>query len=268
MNDATSPLIVLTVTDTARHADQDLATRKNARYEEAVTRHGGRPLLLDGTATDEERAAAFEAMDGLLLTGGTDIDPAHYGRPNEASVDIEPERDALEAAAWAAAGDRGVPVFGICRGFQAINVFAGGTLIQDVADHAGPGWSTGPAKMHPIRIEPGTRLAEALATEADDLSADVPVNTYHHQGVGRDDLAPGLVATAWAAGTDGDLVEAVELPGERFVVGVQCHPERTEFSPTGMERLWASFVRAASATAIAHRVILDTSRDVPLHAGD
>ena len=75
------------------------------------------------------------------------------------------------------------------------------------------------------------------------------VNTYHHQGVGPDDLAPGLVATAWAAGADGDLVEAIELPGDRFVVGVQCHPERTEFSPDGLERLWSAFVSAAGRAA-------------------
>jgi putative glutamine amidotransferase len=253
VNDVSSPLIVLTVTDTARHSDRDLAARKNERYAEAVIRHGGRPLLLDGTASDEDRRAAFEAMDGLLLTGGTDIDPAYYRRPNSGSKDIEPERDALEAAAWDAAGARGVPVFGICRGFQAINVFAGGTLIQDVADHAGPGWSTGPARMHPIRIEGGSALARAMADDPDDPPGDVSVNTYHHQGVGADDLAPGLVATAWAAGPDGDLVEAIELPGERFVVGVQCHPERTEFSPDGLERLWTAFVRAAAVPTTVPR---------------
>jgi putative glutamine amidotransferase len=262
MTDPTSPLIVLTVTDTARHADRELAARKNARYAEAIARHGGRPLLIDGASSVADREAAFADMDGLLLTGGADIDPARYGRPNEASHDIEPERDALEAAAWAAADARQVPVFGVCRGFQAINVFAGGTLIQDVSDHAGPPWSTGPAKMHPIRIDAGSLLATALGDDP------AEVNTYHHQGIGRDDLAPGLVATAWAAGPDGDLVEALELPGERFVVGVQCHPERTEFSPAGLERLWASFVRAASTGPFAQRVILETSHDVPLHAGD
>jgi gamma-glutamyl-gamma-aminobutyrate hydrolase PuuD len=246
MSDATLPLIVLTVTNPGRHADRDLAVRKNERYAEAVRRHGGHPLLIDGTSSDEDREAAFAAMDGLLLTGGADIDPAYYGRPNLGSVASEPERDALEAAAWSAAAAREVPVFGVCRGFQAINVFAGGTLIQDVPDHAGPGWSTGPAKMHPIRIVAGSALAGAVADEGD-APQDISVNTYHHQAVGRDDLAPGLVASAWSAGPDGDLVEALELPGERFVVGVQCHPERTEFSPAGFERLWSAFVGAARA---------------------
>jgi putative glutamine amidotransferase len=243
MPEAAPPLIVLTIADVRRSSDPELAARKNARYAEAVVRHGGQPLLLDGTASDAERSAAFATMDGLLLTGGTDIDPARYGRPNTGSVDVEPDRDALEAEAWAAAAARELPVLGICRGFQAINVFAGGALIQDVPGHAGPSWSTGPARMHQIRIEPDTVLARALA---DGVAS---VNTYHHQGVTAADLAPGLRATAWAAGPAGDIVEALELPGHRFVVGVQCHPERTEFSPPAFERLWSAFVDAAGRVA-------------------
>jgi putative glutamine amidotransferase len=239
MLDDAAPLIVLTVADIRRYTHADLAARKNALYTEAVVRHGGRPLLLDGSSTDSERSAAFAAMDGLLLTGGTDIDPARYGRPNTGSVDVEPERDALEADAWAAAATRELPVLGICRGFQAINVFTGGSLVQDLEGHSGPGWSTGPARMHPIRIEPDGFLARALANGAES------VNTYHHQGVTATDLAPGLRATAWAASPIGDIVEALELPGDRFVVGVQCHPERTEFSPPRFERLWSAFVDAA-----------------------
>ena len=244
MPDATAPLIVLTVADVRRYNDPELAARKNDLYARAVVRHGGQPLLLDGAATERERSEAFATMDGLLLTGGTDIDPARYGRPNTGSVDVEPDRDALEADAWAVASDRALPVFGICRGFQAINVFAGGTLIQDVPGHAGPGWGTGPARMHPIRIEPDGILAGALANGTE------TVNTYHHQGVAAADLAPGLRATAWASSATGDIVEALELPGDRFVVGVQCHPERTEFSPPAFERLWSAFVDAAAGRAV------------------
>ena len=103
--------------------------------------------------------------------------------------------------------------------------------------------------MHPIRIEAGSELARALGDDPDAPPDELPVNTYHHQGVGPDDVAPGLVATAWTASGDGDTVEAIELPGDRFVVGVQCHPERTEFSPPGLERLWAAFVGAARGQA-------------------
>jgi putative glutamine amidotransferase len=239
---ADGPLIVLTVTDVARHADRDMAARKNARYAEVVGRHGGRPLLLDGTVSRGEREAAFGTMDGLLLTGGADIDPARYGRPNLASVDIEPERDELEAEAWAAATVRDLPVLGICRGFQAINVFSGGTLLQDIGEHAGPSWGTGPASMHDVRLERdgliGRLFRGAIATT---------VNSYHHQAVTAADLAPALRATAWAASPAGDIVEAFESSGDRFVVGIQCHPERTEFSPPELDDLWRLFVDAARA---------------------
>jgi gamma-glutamyl-gamma-aminobutyrate hydrolase PuuD len=179
-------------------------------------------------------------MDGLLLSGGADIDPARYGAPNKGSDAVERERDELEAEAWAAAGARSLPVFGICRGFQAINVFAGGTLLQDVGGHASPSWSTGPARIHPLR-RVGGRLAGLISPNG---AAEVAVNTYHHQGVRAVDLAPRLVATGWAESEAGDLVEAFEAPGPRFVVGLQCHPERTESTPAAFEAVWQAFVDA------------------------
>lgn len=235
------PRIVVTLAAASRQGDPELVARKTARYAEAVERHGGRPMLLAADASESARAAAFEAMDGLLLTGGGDIDPARYGQPNLASREIDAERDDLEASAWAAAEARGLPVLGICRGFQAINVFSGGTLLQDVGEHAGPGWGTGDARMHPIRLEEHGRLASALGAQS------ATVNTYHHQGVTAADLAPGLRATAWADSPAGPIVEAVEAASERFVVGVQCHPERTEFTPPEFGRLWKAFVDACAS---------------------
>jgi putative glutamine amidotransferase len=229
------------VTVPGRHPDPDLATRKNRLYADAVERHGGMPIVIDASSDPAERAAAFESMEGLLLTGGADIDPARYGDSNRGSVDIEPERDELEAAAWAAAEARDLPVLGICRGFQAINVFAGGTLLQDVSGHAGPGWSNGPARIHSLRLDGDGRLAALVAPDG---AGEVPVNTYHHQAVRAADLAPGLVATGWAGSEAGDLVEAFERPGSRFVVGVQCHLERTESTPAGFEAVWQAFVEA------------------------
>ena len=174
----------------------ELAARKNERYAEAIRRHGGRPLLIDGTSSDDEREAAFAGMDGLLLTGGTDIDPARYGRPNTGSRRHRARARCARGGRLGAAAARDVPVFGVCRGFQAINVFAGGTLIQDVAGHAGPAWSTGPAKMHPIRIDGGP-AGDRLGADPGDAAA----RREHLSPPGRraDDLAPGLVATAWAA---------------------------------------------------------------------
>lgn len=240
------PLIVLTVTDPSRHADRELAERKNERYAALVTNHGGRPLVLDAHSTVDERADAFERMDGLLLTGGADIEPARYGQPDRGSADIEPERDELEARAWAAAERRSAPVLGICRGFQAVNVFSGGTLLQHVEEHAGPGWGSGPARMHRIRVAPGGVIGRVFAG-----AAEATVNTYHHQAVTMADLAPGLTATAWAQSPVGDLVEALEGPGDRFVVGVQCHPERDEFSPAELGRLWDEFISACRAELVA-----------------
>ena len=122
---------------------------------------------------------------------------------------------------------RGVPVLGICRGLQAINVFSGGSLLQHVEGHAGPAWGSGPAATHPLRLVEGTRLASLLGP-----GRELEVNAYHHQGILEADLAPGLRAAAWADSAAGPLVEGVEAAGDgRFVVGVQCHPERTESTP-------------------------------------
>lgn len=245
-----SPRIVVTVADPSHHADPPFVRRRNERYAEAVRRHGGEPLLIDAGASKAERASAFAAMDGLLLSGGADIEPSRYGAVDEGSRDIEPERDELEAAAWAAAAERGLPVLGICRGFQAINVFAGGGLLQDLDGHAGPSWGSGPAAMHTIRVDPDTRFGR-LVGPAD--AAELDVNTYHHQAVRAADLAPGLVAAAWASSPAGEIVEALEAADDRFVIGVQCHPERTEFSPPELERLWAAFVVAAAREQAAVR---------------
>ena len=250
-----APRIVVTTMVAAAQNEPDVAARKNRLYADGLRRHGGVAVLLDATATGPARAAAFAAMDGLLLTGGPDLDPSRYGSPDEGSTGVEPDRDALEAEAWAAAATRGVPVFGICRGLQAINVFSGGGILQHVDGHAGPGWGHGPAATHPVRLVPGTRLAAILAdgasaAAADDGAADDPiVNSYHHQAVRAVDLADGLVAAAWASSDAGDLVEGFEAADGRFVVGVQCHPERTESTPAAFERLWAAFVEACRGPA-------------------
>jgi putative glutamine amidotransferase len=242
------PRIVVTVAAPARQREPELAERKNHLYAAGVARHGAVPVLLDATTPPDDRAAALATMDGLLLSGGADIDPARYGRPNQGSTSIEPDRDALEAEAWAAAQERGLPVLGVCRGFQAINVLSGGTLVQDVNGHAGSGWGHGPATTHPLRVAPGTRLARLLfPTNA--RGGVVQVNSYHHQAVRSSDLAPGLVANAWATSAAGDLVEGLEAADGRFVIGIQCHPERTESTPPAFERLFAVFVDAARGPA-------------------
>lgn len=242
------PRIVVTVAVAARQSEPEIAARKDALYAASVTRHGGEPIVLDATSDAATRAAAFAAMDGLLLTGGADLHPERYGQPSRGSMTMEPDRDALEHEAWTVAQARGVPVLGLCRGFQAINAFSGGTLLQHVDGHQGPRWGAGPAKVHPLRVAPGTRLARILfPTNAG--GGVLRVNTYHHQAVRPSDLAPGLVANAWASSPAGDLIEGLEASDGRFIFGVQCHPERTESTPPAFERLFSVFVDAARGPA-------------------
>jgi putative glutamine amidotransferase len=241
---AGSPRIAVTVAVAARKREPEIAEQKNRLYAAALARQGATPILLDATTPAADRIAAFATMDALLLSGGADLAPDRYGRPNQGSTGIEPERDELEAEAWAAAQLRGLPVLGICRGFQAINVLSGGTLLQDVDGHAGPSWGHGPAAIHPLRMAPGTRLARVLfPTNA--RGGVIQVNSYHHQGIRAADLAPGLVASAWATSPAGDLVEGLEAADGRFVIGIQSHPERTESTPPTFERLFAVFADAA-----------------------
>ena len=238
------PRVVITVAAIGDRREPEIARRKNDLYEASVVRQGAQAIVLDETSTPAARTAAFATMDALLLSGGADVDPGRYGRPGQGATDVERGRDALEAEAWTVAQARALPVLGICRGFQAINVFSGGTLLQDVDGHIGAGWGHGAAKTHPLRVAPGTRLARILfPTNA--RGGVLEVNSYHHQGVRASDLAPPLVANAWASSPAGDLVEGLEAADGRFLIGVQAHPERTESTPAAFERLFAIFVDAA-----------------------
>jgi putative glutamine amidotransferase len=240
---ARAPRIVVTLTVAVAQAEPKVTARKNALYVDAIVRHGAAAIALDARSPADERGAAFASMDGLLLTGGADLDPARYGRPNEGSRDIEPDRDELEAAAFAVATARGVPVLGICRGFEAMNAFSGGSLLQDVAGHQGPAWGGGPALTHAIRLVPGTATARLLDPIASGDS--LTVNSYHHQAIRPLDLAPVFTASAFADSPAGPLVEAFEgHRGGPWRMGVQCHPERAESTPRVFEALFAAFVDA------------------------
>jgi putative glutamine amidotransferase len=220
------PRIVVTLTNPERATDRATAELKNGRYLESVERAGGAAVPLDDASPRDDCTAALASMDGLVISGGPDIDPG---------------RDRLDLDAFRAAQDRSVPVLGVCRGLQAINVFSGGSLLQHLDGHESAAYPTGPAEQHPIWIAEGSRLASIVGgAEA------LLVNTYHHQGVTADRLAAGLVASARAAHPASELVEALESRDpDRWLVGIQCHPERTESSPLVLERLWAAFVAAA-----------------------
>lgn len=248
MSPSGAPRVVITVSDPSTRADPALAVRKQQNYVEAVARHGAEAIVVHPGLPPGARSEALATMDGLLLAGGPDIDPGRYGRRRLPTDEVEEDRDALEAEAWAAAAERALPVVGVCRGFQAINVFSGGTLIQHLDGHSGPAWGSGPAATHPLRVEPGTRLARILFP-TNVRGGVVEVNTYHHQAVGPADLAPGLVPNARAASRAGELIEGLETRDGRFVLGVQCHPERTESTPKAFERLFPFFVDAARGPA-------------------
>lgn len=192
----------------------------NASYLHAVQQAGGVPLVLPPQLSPEARDRLLATVDGLLLTGGGDVDPARYGAENVASLGVSEERDTLEVAAVLAALDRDVPILALCRGMQVLNVALGGTLHQHIPDalphsriaHAVPQPRDEPA--HEVEVEPGSRLALLIGDGA------IGVNSRHHQAVDR--LGEGLVVTARAP--DG-VVEGLELPGRRFVLAVQWHPE-------------------------------------------
>jgi putative glutamine amidotransferase len=205
-----------------------------ANYAEQVAAAGGIPVLLPPLPGI---AAAVRRLDGVLLTGGGDIDPGRYGaQPHPATSRVSQARDTAELEMLDAAVAAGKPVLGVCRGMQLVNVARGGTLCQHLRGDAGHTPSPGTFGSHPVRIEAGSRLAGILG--ANGAGVDVP--TAHHQAIDR--LGDGLVATAWAE--DG-VVEAVEHAGAGgpFLVAVQWHPEAGE-DP----RLIKALIAASSAS--------------------
>jgi putative glutamine amidotransferase len=242
------PAILITRGDPER-GDPGRAAATTQLYADAIERAGAEPIVLEPSSDRATRADALARMSGLLLSGGADIDPAGYGRPIAGARDLEPERDAMEREAWDAAAARGLPVLGICRGFQAINVFSGGRLVQHVDGHDGPSWRQGPPLLHRLRVGSGTQLARILRP-TNPGGFVLHVNSSHHQAVRAEDLAPGLIASGWSPSPTGELVEGLESGDpSRFVLAVQSHPERVESTPPEFERLFRFFVDAARHAA-------------------
>ncbi|WP_432056073.1 gamma-glutamyl-gamma-aminobutyrate hydrolase family protein [Streptomyces sp. bgisy022] len=184
-----------------------------AGYPLVVQRAGALVAMLPPDAP-ERAAAAVARVDGLVIAGGPDVEPVHYGaEPDPRTGPPARARDAWELALIRAALDRRIPLLGICRGMQLLNVALGGTLVQHVDGHAG---APGAFGRHPVTPVPGTRYAGLVPERSS-------VPSFHHQAVDR--LGRGLVPSAHAA--DG-TVEAVELPGPAWVLGVQWHPEMGE----------------------------------------
>ncbi|MFD8383758.1 gamma-glutamyl-gamma-aminobutyrate hydrolase family protein [Streptomyces sp. NPDC059679] len=186
-----------------------------AGYHRLVQRAGGLAVMLPPDDAPASAPSVVSRLDALVIAGGPDVEPVRYGAtPHERTGPPARERDAWELALIDAALADGVPLLGICRGMQLLNVAFGGTLVQHLEGHVGP---PGVFERHEVKPVPGTLLAR-IAPEA------VSVPTYHHQAVDR--LGEGLTVSARA--TEDGMVEAVELPGSGVALGVQWHPEAGE----------------------------------------
>lgn len=205
------------------------------QYADAVEATGGVPVLLPPLAQVGAAEAVVARLDGLVISGGADVDPERYAaEPHARTAGWRPDRDAWEVALLDAAEAAGLPVLGVCRGMQVMAVHAGGTLVQHLPDLVGhEDHSPGGDRFGAVRVrtEPGTVLSALVG-------ADVAVSCHHHQAVATH---PGFVPAARAA--DGTL-EAIETTGDRFCVGVQWHPETA--ADVG---LLAGLVRAAALQA-------------------
>ena len=187
-------------------------------YVHAIERAGGRPLVVPPSEDSIEETLAV--LDGIVFSGGSDLDPAQYGDDPHPETDEPREvRDRAEMALLTAALERDMPVLAVCRGSQVLNVARGGDLVQHLPDELGHEehkHTPGEYSDHDVTLEPGTRVGGLLGDRA-------PVKSHHHQGFGR--IGEGLREVGYAE--DG-TVEALEDPSKRFAVGVLWHPEEGE----------------------------------------
>lgn len=206
-------------------------------YWFAITLAGGEPVPI---YPDDDLDALCPTLDGVILAGGGDVHPRFFGQEVAGTKmdSVQEARDEMEIAIARRAAAAGKPTLGVCRGIQVMNIALGGSLIQHIEGHAQVANTfDGPPTQHHVRVEPGSLLARTL-----DVNPGIFTNTYHHQAVPENDLAPGLKAVAWAE--DG-TIEALELPGHPFYLGVQWHPERFYELPIEHRNLFRALVGAA-----------------------
>ncbi len=223
--------------------------RADLDYVEGVAEPGGLPVVLPPVGGSRAAETLLGGIDGLLLSGGSDLDPSYYGEEAVPELGVTvPERDAFEMTLLEHALRRKIPIFGICRGMQILNVALGGTLYQDLPsqmDHMvllghrqeTPKWQP----THEVEVDGGSKVAGIMGTD------ELKVNSYHHQAV--KDLASGLVAVAHAP--DG-VVEALEWGdlSQRWLVGVQWHAEAMRDAGPEHRNLFGALVSAAKRHAL------------------
>lgn len=240
----TQPLIGVTCSVYPKAISIPIAGAPEA-YLQAIVRAGGVPVIIPPGLPQEALESLLSGLQGLLFTGGGDIDPARFnGMPHPEVYDVQPERDELEISLVQRAARGGLPYLGICRGLQVINVALGGTLYTHILDqHAGAREHSFVDPFprnhlaHSVKVTSGTRLAEILG------ETTPRVNSLHHQGV--ETPAPGLRVSACAP--DG-LIEGLEQPNHPFGLAVQWHPEWLP-EHKAQQRLFRAFVEAAQRGA-------------------
>jgi putative glutamine amidotransferase len=221
----------------------------NAAYLDAVQQAGGVPVPLPPQLTPPGRAELLKRLHGVLLTGGGDVDPRHFGEsPHATTSEVSAARDGLEIALTRWAIQTRLPLLAICRGIQVLNVALGGSLHQDIPSAPGSPYDHSQTALqtrargttaHPVKVQDGSRLAGILGV------LEVDVNSFHHQAINR--LGRGLEAVAWAPDS---IVEGVELGDDgQFVVGVQWHPEELVGHDPSARRLFAALVDRARERA-------------------
>ena len=222
----THPVIgICAAIESARWAAWEVLVNLSPRtYSLAVQRAGGLALILPpDDVVAESPDELLDMLDGLILAGGSDVDPASYGaQPHPDTRGTRPERDRFEIALGTRALERDMPVLGICRGMQMLNVIQGGTLnqhVREVVQNDLHRHTPGVFTDHWVRLDPDSLAARVVGADSTE------VKSAHHQGV--DELGEGVVASGYA---DDKLVEAIELPDRNFAVGVLWHPEEDERS--------------------------------------
>jgi len=253
----TSAVRPLLIGLTAKHGSREWVEKNTRNYLAMLREMGATPVLIspdepavlpDGTSYTPDALGrlpdeVLSHLDGLILSGGGDVHPRYFGAELDGADpdSISEQRDELELHLSRQALAQDLPIFGICRGCQVLNVAAGGGMVQDFPGHRS---STTEPVLHDVVLAPESRLVEIVG------SPSLAVNTYHHQGVDAATLAPGMRIAAQATGSDEWLVEAYESTTHRWVVGVQWHPERIfDFAlPDGHRRLWESFLAACQET--------------------
>jgi putative glutamine amidotransferase len=217
-------------------------------YVRSLEQAGAVPVVLAAGLSDDA-PTLLDRIDGIVLSGGVDLDPALYGEaPHPKLGRVDRRRDDFELALLRAALERDLPTLAICRGQQVLNVALGGTLVQDIPStlkgamqHDAPGrrWR----RVHPVEVLPGSRLSEILGRDT------VFVNSFHHQAVDR--VGTGLVVSGRCP-QDG-VIEALEMPGRRFVVAVQWHPESFWSRASSFQPLFDAHAEACRAGALVGR---------------